>query len=105
MSIYSNSINIKNRWINQYKQLIQNIKNEELNLLKFFLAKNYRLNKVYKKYVYKEVMANNSFYENNYKKIKIYLNELSTSNLSSPKLNKTQKNNFNFQTKKNHLKI
>ena len=100
MSIYSNSINIKNRWINQYKQLIQNIKNEELNLLKFFLAKNYRLNKVYKKYVYKEVMANNSFYENNYKKIKIYLNELSTSNLSSPKLNKTQKNNFNFQTKK-----
>ena len=100
MSIYSNSINIKNRWINQYKQLIQNIKNEELNLLKFFLAKNYRLNKVYKKYVYKEVMANNSFYENNYKKIKIYLNELSTSNLSSTKLNKTQKNNFNFQTKK-----
>ena len=77
MSIYSNSINIKNRWINQYKQLIQNIKNEELNLLKFFLVKNYHLNKVYKKYVYKEVMANNSFYENNYKKIKIYLNELS----------------------------
>ena len=96
MSIYSsNSINLKNRWISQYKRLIQNIKNEELNLLKFFLVKNYRLNKVYKKYVYKEVMANNYYYENNYKKIKTHLNELLVSNLSSPKLNKV-----NLQTKR-----
>ena len=101
MSIYSsNSINLKNRWISQYKRLIQNIKNEELNLLKFFLVKNYRLNKVYKKYVYKEVMANNYYYENNYKKIKTHLNELLASNLSSPKLNKTQNINFNLQTKR-----
>lgn len=36
MSIYSSNINQKNRWINQYKTLVQNIKDEELNLLKFF---------------------------------------------------------------------
>ena len=99
MSIYSNNINIKIRWINQYKRLVQNIKNEELNLLKFFLVKNYHLNKVYKKYVYKEVMSNNYYYENNYKQLKTHLNELLTSNLSSQKL-KTQNNYYNLQTKR-----
>ena len=100
MSIYSNNINLKNKWIIQYKKLVQNIKNEELNLLKFFLVKNYHLNKVYKKYVYKEVMANNYYYDNNHKKIKAYLNELLASKLSSQKLNKTKSNNFNLQTKR-----
>jgi len=100
MSIYWNDINLKNRWIYQYKLLVQNIKNEELNLLKFFLVKNYHLNKVYKKYVYKEVIANNNYYENNYKKVKTHLNELLTSNLSSLKLNKTQKFYVNLQTKR-----
>jgi len=100
MSIYSNNINLKNKWINQYKKLVQNMKNEELNLLKFFLVKNYHLNKVYKKYVYKEVMANNYYYENNYKKIKTHLSELLSSKLSSQKLNKTKSNNFNLQTKR-----
>ena len=100
MSIYSNNIDQKNKWINQYKRLVQNIKNEELNLLKFFLIKNYHLNKVYKKYVYKEVIANNYYYENNYKKIKMHLNELLSSNLSSQKLNKTPNINFNLQTKR-----
>ena len=100
MSIYSNDINLKNKWINQYKRLVQNIKNEELNLLKFFLVKNYHLNKVYKKYVYKEVIANNNYYENNYRKIKTNLNELMTSELSSQKLNKTQNMHSNLQTKR-----
>ena len=100
MSIYSSNINQKNRWINQYKILVQNIKDEELNLLKFFLVKNYHLNKVYKKYVYKEVMANNYYYENNYRKIKTHLNELLTSNLSTQKINKTKNNYFNLQTKR-----
>jgi len=100
MSIYSNDINLKNKWINQYKRLVQNIKNEELNLLKFFLVKNYHLNKVYKKYVYKEVIANNNYYENNYRKIKTNLNELMTSELSSQKLNKTQNMYCNLQTKR-----
>ena len=100
MLINTNNINIKNRWINQYKQLVQNIKNEELNLLKFFLVKNYHLNKVYKKYVYKEVMANNYYYENNYKKIKTQLNELKKSNLSLQTLSKTQNIYFDLQTKK-----
>ena len=100
MSIYWNDINLKNRWISQYKLLVQNIKDEELNLLKFFLVKNYHLNKVYKKYVYKEVIANNNYYENNYKKVKTHLNELLTSNLSSLKLNKTQKFYFNLQAKR-----
>ena len=100
MSIYSSNINQKNRWINQYKTLVQNIKDEELNLLKFFLVKNYHLNKVYKKYVYKEVMANNYYYENNYRKIKTHLNELLTSNLSTQKINKTKNNYFNLQTKR-----
>ena len=44
----------KKRWILEYKYLTQNYKNEELNLLKLFLVKNYHLNKVYKKYVYKD---------------------------------------------------
>ena len=100
MSIYSSNINQKNRWINQYKTLVQKIKDEELNLLKFFLVKNYHLNKVYKKYVYKEVMANNYYYENNYRKIKTHLNELLTSNLSTQKINKTKNNYFNLQTKR-----
>jgi len=100
MSIYSKDINLKNKWINQYKRLVQNIKNEELNLLKFFLVKNYHLNKVYKKYVYKEVIANNNYYENNYRKIKTNLNELMTSELSSQKLNKTQNMHSNLQTKR-----
>ena len=100
MSIYSHNINLKSIWVNQYKRLVQNIKNEELNLLKFFLVKNYHLNKVYKKYVYKEVMENNYYYENNYKKIKTHLNELMTSNLSTQRINKTKNINFNLQTKK-----
>ena len=100
MSIYSNNINQKSKWINQYKKLIQNIKNEELNLLQFFLVKNYHLNKVYKKYVYKEVMLNNNYYENNYRKIKTHLNELLASNLSSQQLNKAKNNYFNLQTKR-----
>ena len=44
----------KQKWIKEYEKLIQNYKNEELDLLKLFLLKNYHLNKVYKKYVYKE---------------------------------------------------
>ena len=56
--------NIKNKWIYEYLQLKQNLKDEELNLLKFFLVKNYHLNKVYKKYVYKEIALNDSYYQN-----------------------------------------
>ena len=75
--------NIKNKWIYEYLQLKQNLKDEELNLLKFFLVKNYHLNKVYKKYVYKEIALNDSYYQNNYKKIKTYLNDLKKSNLNN----------------------
>ena len=70
------NINIKNKWINEYKDLNKNLKDEEFNLLKLFLVKNYHLNKSYKKYVYKEIVAYNSYNENNYKKIRNYFNDL-----------------------------
>lgn len=70
------NINIKKKWINEYKDLNQNLKDEEFNLLKLFLVKNYHLNKSYKKYVYKEIVAYNSYNENNYKKIRNYFNDL-----------------------------
>ena len=80
MSFNFNTINIKkntkNKWINEYEKLNQNLKDEELNLLKLFLVKNYHLNKSYKKYVYKEITANNLYYENNNKKIRSYLDDL-----------------------------
>ena len=56
----------KKKWILEYKNLSQNYKNEELNLLKLFLVKNYHLNKVYKKYVYKD--KSNKLYTNNIQK-------------------------------------
>ena len=69
------SINIynpeKQKWIEEYKNLTQNFKNEELDLLKLFLVKNYHLNKVYKKYVYKEKSNN---YSEIQKKIKNEMN-------------------------------
>ena len=43
------NINIKNKWIKKYKNLNEKLKDEELDLLKLFLVKNYHLNKVYKK--------------------------------------------------------
>ena len=71
------SINIynpeKQKWIEEYKKLTQNFKNEELDLLKLFLVKNYHLNKVYKKYVYREKTNN---YLETQKKLKIEMNEL-----------------------------
>ena len=80
MSFNFNTINIKkntkNKWINEYEKLNQNLKDEELNLLKLFLVKNYHLNKSYKKYVYKEITANNLYYENNNKKIRSNLDDL-----------------------------
>ena len=61
---YNNTfnINIKNKWINEYKNLNEKLKDEELDLLKLFLVKNYHLNKVYKKYVYKDFTSNNPYY-------------------------------------------
>ena len=80
MSFNLNTINInkntKNKWINEYVKLNQDLKDEELNLLKLFLLKNYRLNKSYKKYVYKETISNNLYYENNNKKIRIILDDI-----------------------------
>ena len=77
-SSYNNTfnINIKNKWIKEYKNLNEQLRDEELDLLKLFLVKNYHLNKVYKKYVYKEIVTNNSYYENNLKKIKFYSRDL-----------------------------
>ena len=77
----------KQKWIKEYENLIQNYKNEELDLLKLFLLKNYHLNKVYKKYVYKEKekkfyyseiqkKIRNSLNENNENKTKENLNEI-----------------------------
>ena len=77
----------KQKWIKEYEKLIQNYKNEELDLLKLFLLKNYHLNKVYKKYVYKEKekkfyyseiqkKIRNSLNENNENKTKENLNEI-----------------------------
>ena len=104
MSIISYNINnnIKNKWIEEYKALKQNLKDEELNLLKFFLVKNYHLNKVYKKYVYKEIVSNNSYYENNNKKIKSSLNDL-VSYYSKLKLKNIQTNSSNLLIKKKKL--
>ena len=68
--------NTKNKWINEYEKLNQNLKDEELNLLKLFLVQNYHLNKSYKKYVYKEILSNNLYYENNYKKIRASLDDI-----------------------------
>ena len=78
LSSYNNTfnINIKNKWIKEYKNLNQQLRDEELDLLKLFLVKNYHLNKAYKKYVYKEIVTNNSYYENNLKKIKLYSRDL-----------------------------
>ena len=88
--------NSKSKWINEYKNIKNNIKEEELNLLKFFLLKNYHLNKVYKKYVYKDIYMNNSLYKNNMKKIKLQLNyllKLKTNNTHNNfnKIEKTEK--------------
>ena len=57
LNIYNSE---KKKWILEYKNLSQNYRNEELNLLKLFLVKNYHLNKVYKKYVYKDKSNNNT---------------------------------------------
>ena len=51
----------KQKWIEEYKNLIQIFKNEELGLLKLFLIKNYHLNKVYKKYAYGEKETKNYY--------------------------------------------
>ena len=64
----------KEKWIEEYKNLSQEFKNEELSLLKLFLVKNYHLNKVYKKYVYKEKERKYNINETQ-KKIRIALNE------------------------------
>ena len=64
----------KEKWIEEYKNLSQEFKNEELGLLKLFLVKNYHLNKVYKKYVYKEKERKYNINETQ-KKIRIALNE------------------------------
>ena len=64
----------KQKWIEEYKNLIQIFKNEELGLLKLFLIKNYHLNKVYKKYAYGEKETKN-YYIGIKRKIKILLNE------------------------------
>ena len=74
----------KNKWILEYKNLSQNYKNEELNLLKLFLVKNYHLNKVYKKYVYKD------------KSSKSYLNNVQKNLefLSNKKKEKNKKDEF-----------
>ena len=64
----------KQKWIKEYEKLTQNYKNEELGLLKLFLVKNYHLNKVYKKYVYKE-KENKYYYSEIQKNIRNELNE------------------------------
>ena len=96
---YNNTfnINIKNKWINEYKNLNEKLKDEELDLLKLFLVKNYHLNKVYKKYVYKDFTSNNSYYENNRKKIKSFLSDLVKS--------KNEKKKKNFQDLISSIKI
>ena len=72
------SVNIykseKQKWLSEYKTLIQNFKNEELSLLKLFLEKNYHLNKVYKKYAYKEKIGKYNFIEDQ-KKIQYLLKD------------------------------
>jgi hypothetical protein len=90
MSFNFLNVNSKSKWINEYKNIKQYVKNEELNLLKFFLVNNYHLNKVYKKYVYKEICMSNLFYENNMKKIHLHLN-----NLVKLKKNNIHNNNNN----------
>ena len=90
MSFNFLNVNSKSKWINEYKNIKQYVKNEELNLLKFFLVNNYHLNKVYKKYVYKEICMSNLFYENNMKKIHLHLN-----NLLKLKKNNIHNNNNN----------
>ena len=74
MSIYKCNQE-KQKWIEEYKNLIQNFKNEEFCLLKLFLLKNYHLNKVYKKYAYNEKNIKNYFSETQ-RKIKNELNEI-----------------------------
>ena len=103
---YNSNLNNKIKWKNEYKNLTQSLKDEELNLLKFFLINNYHLNKVYKKYVYKEMIPYNTYYENNYKKIKSYLNNFLSSYSFSKRLNNIQNfnNNNNIQKKKNLFK-
>ena len=64
----------RQKWIEEYKNLSQNFKNEELGLLKLFLIKNYHLNKVYKKYVYKDKIRK-YYYTETQKKIRNILNE------------------------------
>ena len=88
---YNNAfnINLKTKWKNEYNNLNEKLKDKELDLLKLFLVKNYHLNKVYKKYVYKEITSNNSYYESNMKKIKLFLRELLKS--------KSEKKKENFQ--------
>ena len=77
MSIDTNNSE-KKKWILEYKNLSQNYKNEELDLLKLFLVKNYHLNKVYKKYAYKS----NKQYRNEFqKKLDILLNKRKEKNI------------------------
>jgi hypothetical protein len=71
ISIYKSE---KKKSLSEYKTLIQNFKNEELSLLKLFLEKNYHLNKVYKKYAYKEKIGKYNFIEDQ-KKIQYLLKE------------------------------
>ena len=104
INLYNSNFSNKNKWINEYKKLSISLKEEELNLLKFFLINNYHLNKAYKKYVYKEMISNNSYYNNYNEKIKSYLNEfLSFYSSSSKSIDTKQNSNYNFNNNTDHI--
>lgn len=69
----------KKKWIIEYKNLSQNYRNEELDLLKLFLVKNYHLNKVYKKYAYKSNKQHSNEFQ---KKFEFLLNKRKEKNIA-----------------------
>ena len=80
LDIFNSDKYIKQKWISEYKNLSQNFKNEELGLLKLFLIKNYHMNKVYKKYTYKELIKTVTYFKQIHQNLK--------DNLTSKDINK-----------------
>ena len=74
-----NNIDEKEKWINNYKEYIKEYKEEEFDLLHFFLINDYHLNKAYKKYSYSDNIYDSpeiTFLINHQKKYKFLYDDL-----------------------------
>ena len=98
-------VDVKENWIKNYKEYINEYKEEEFGLLHFFLINDYHLNKTYKKYSYNENIYNSpeiNFLINRRKKYKFLYDDLFFC-FNDNRIDKTTKMN-NLKTKKEQFR-